>query len=161
MLAMSKNNTLVLYFMAVETFEDEVGNIISVDGDRALYRRNVPEDLLAEGAVLSINDFHDGAATAGTTPAVGTRVFKEVLGNLSEPVDPFNQVWRLHAKTLPSRAFESTQLRLPCFYVITQALFDHYAETTNEELERLYAAKGSMVVKAVLFDYLDEEVFSI
>lgn len=144
--------------MAIETITDEFGDIIGADVDSAIYRRDVPEDLLAAGTLLGLDDFHNGAATAGTTMAVGTRVFKEVVRNLSEPVSPFDQVWRLHAKPMPAWAFNSIPPRLACFYIRTQALHDHYSESTAEELKRLYAVKGSLVVKAVLFDFVDEEV---
>jgi len=130
-----------------------------------LYTGTIPDAELESGELLSLQDFHQAAEVAQTTQSVGTRVMKEVASDLEHPeVLPFSRIQSLNggAKGITIYTREgSITLSLRKLYLRTQAVYDHYSGLDRKDARRLYGAKGSLVLHAVLFDEyisdLDEE----
>lgn len=123
------------------------------------------------GMLLELTDFHNSAQTIGSTAALGTRVFKESVMavttsfpndgsnvNVDDVTNPFLHVWRLHGSPNGRTIYTtpSITLCLQNFYIRTQALKDYFDNLTDDQKLEVFAKKGSLVVRDVIYDDGDQ-----
>ena len=142
----------------IERFYDDraiTPRVIRAEGEAVVYDQVCPQEMLDEGILLGLSDFQQAAEIAGTSRAVGTRVLKETIVRLGEREEPFTFIRWLDGNIKSHGIctnYGYVGVKLPDFYVRTQQLYDHVQAITHSEAVRLYGAKGSLVVRALLFD---------
>ena len=133
-------------------------HVVRADGPSVVYSKDAPRELLETGEAVNLFDFHQGAASVGTTRTVGTRMYKETLIGLivaERATDtlaveaPFNLI----GQTRPSRPkahgvctnYGYTQVWLDDFYIRTQSLYDYFERLTKPVAQ--HGLKGSLVLQ--------------
>lgn len=137
-----------------------------------IYTIRRPEEDIEAGLLLELTDFQNSAQSIGSLAALGTRVFKESVRALSlgedqfktelahseHTTNPFVHAWRLPGSPqgLTIWTTPNITMYLRDFYIQTQALKDYYDGLTEQQRLKVFAKKGSLVVRDVIYD--DEDI---
>jgi hypothetical protein len=150
-------------------YSPELGQMLTAQASEkgCIYDISRPDEGVASGDLLELVDFHRSAASIGSAAALGTRVFKESIMAVTADGpdsaksidtdttrDPFSHVWRLPGSPngLTVWTSPSIHMRLQDFYIEAQALKDYYDALTEQDRLRVFAKKGRLVVRDVIYD---------
>lgn len=133
-----------------------------------LYDLSRPDEAIEAGQLLELVDFQNSARSIGSLASLGTRVFKEAVQSLSlgdeafkvqsdhneQTTNPFAHVWRLPGSPNGLTVWTTPNIHmcLQNFYIQTQALKDYYDGLTDEQRLYVFAKKGSLLVRDVIYD---------
>lgn len=143
-------------------YAPDFGILVSrAEAGGGVYDINRPEEAIASGNLLELEDFRNSAKSIGTIAALGTRVFKEALGAVTsghfdsgQPGSPFEYIWNLNGgpNGLTIFADSTITLWLRDYYIKTEVLKDYYDGLSKKERLVVFAQKGSLLVRDVIYD---------
>lgn len=142
---------------------DSGGILVSrTEAGGGVYDLSRPEGAITSGDLLELEDFHNSARSIGSMAALGTRVFKEALGAVTsghfdptdQPGSPFEYIWNLNGGPLGFTIYAepTITLRLRDFYIRTESLKDYYDGLSKKDRLVVFAQKGSLLVRDVIYD---------